>query len=626
MTKKKRGKLFYKLLFIFLVVSLLPLGIVSYYLVNLTQTTLNKSIIRDQEALALAFADTVTNYVISFRNILYDSAHLEDFYSMNTEKIKLLVNNMMHIHSAFLEMSVLNPLGQEIIRVVRYGDDTGLRDFLSSPLYQKTIKSGEFIGEFERYKGKYPCITIAVSIVNPKNPNYSSGILIAKLSLTTLSGLLKASFPDPNHTRVSVIDLNGFIIAHSVPEEAERPNAKLNDEVLKILLANDAKSGGGEIALSNGERVLGAFSAISELDWIIYIERSINIAYQASRDMLSRTWKVMIFVTVFVLFLGYAVSVVITQPIQALREAATKIAEGNFDFEPDLIIPNDEIGELAHTFLEMSESLKIKTSEILSAKEQLEKLNRTLENRVEARTRELKSAQEELIKKERLAAMGQMASVVSHEIRNPLAVMNNSIYFIKTKLGTNVEPKIAKHMSIIESEIRQANGIIDEILSFARTRDLKPKITNLNSYIDELLSTYPFPQHIELEKKLYSGQIIVNIDQDEMNQVIRNLIKNAIEVMPERGKIIVRIDITQENMAKIEIEDTGPGIAKDVLEKLFTPFFTTKARGTGLGLAVVKKVIERHKGKVEISSVVGKGTCFKLYLPVANEQLPPAVA
>lgn len=626
MTKKKRGKLFYKLLFIFLVVSLLPLGIVSYYLVNLTQTTLNKSIIRDQEALALAFADTVTNYVISFRNILYDSAHLEDFYSMNTEKIKLLVNNMMHIHSAFLEMSVLNPLGQEIIRVVRYGDDTGLRDFLSSPLYQKTIKSGEFIGEFERYKGKYPCITIAVSIVNPKNPNYSSGILIAKLSLTTLSGLLKASFPDPNHTRVSVIDLNGFIIAHSVPEEAERPNAKLNDEVLKILLANDAKSGGGEIALSNGERVLGAFSAISELDWIIYIERSINIAYQASRDMLSRTWKVMIFVTVFVLFLGYAVSVVITQPIQALREAATKIAEGNFDFEPDLIIPNDEIGELAHTFLEMSESLKIKTSEILSAKEQLEKLNRTLENRVEARTRELKSAQEELIKKERLAAMGQMASVVSHEIRNPLAVMNNSIYFIKTKLGTNVEPKIAKHMSIIESEIRQANGIIDEILSFARTRDLKPKITNLNSYIDELLSTYPFPQHIELEKKLYSGQIIVNIDQDEMNQVIRNLIKNAIEVMPERGKIIVRIDVTQENMAKIEIEDTGPGIAKDVLEKLFTPFFTTKARGTGLGLAVVKKVIERHKGKVEISSIVGKGTCFKLYLPVANEQLPPAVA
>jgi len=616
MARKKRGKLFYKLLIIFFVVSLLPLGIVSYYLVNLTQTTLNRSIIRDQEALALAFADTVTNYVISFRNILYESAHLEDFYTMNREKINTLVTNMMQLHPAFLEISVLNPLGQEIIRSVREGGKGELRDFINSDIYKVCLKKGEYIGDFERYKMKYPSITIAVSIVNPKNPSYIAGILVGKLSLSTLSGLLKASFPDPNHTRVWVVDVNGFIIASSIVEDVEKPNAKLDDEVVRILLSNDARSGGGEIVLKNGAKVFGAFAEVNELGWLVYIERSINVAYGASREMLEKTWKVMIFVTLFILFLGYAVSVIITQPIQALREAAVNIAEGNFDFQPDLIIPNDEIGELAHTFLEMSESLKIKTSEIIAAKEQLEKLNRTLENRVEARTRELKSAQEELIKKERLAAMGQMASVVSHEIRNPLAVINNSIYFIKTKLGANIDPKIAKHISIIESEIRQANGIIDEILSFARTRELKPKPTVLNSYLEDLLSTYPFPPHITLEKQFTSKNIVVNIDQDEMNQVIRNLIKNAIEVMPEKGKIIVRTDLTPEKMAKIEVEDSGPGIPKDVLEKLFTPFFTTKARGTGLGLAVVKKVIERHKGKVEIVSEVGKGTCFKLYIPL----------
>lgn len=621
MKRKKRGKLFYKLLFIFLIVSLLPLGIVSYYLVNLTQTTLNRSIIRDQEALSLAFADTVTNYVISFRNILYDSSRLEDFYTMKTDKIKPLVSNMMQIHSAFLEMSVLNPLGQEVVRVSRFGEDNSLRDFLNSSVYQKTVKDGEFIGNFERYNGTYPSITIAVSIVNPKNPSYTSGVIMAKLSLATLSGLLKASFPDPQHTKVAVIDNNGYIIASSVPGEAEKPKAKLNDEVLKILLNNDAKSGGGEISYSNGHKVLGAFSEVSELGWLVYIERSINIAYQASNEMLSKTWKVMIFVTVFVLFLGYAVSVVITQPVQALKEAAIKIAEGNFDFEPDLIVPNDEIGDLAHTFMEMSEALKLKTSETLLAKEQLEKLNKTLENRVDARTRELKSAQEELIKKERLAAMGQMASVVSHEIRNPLAVMNNSIYFIKVKLGNQVDPKIIKHISIIESEIRQANGIIDEILSFARTRELRPKLTELNSYLDDLISTYPVPEHIELVKKFYSSKINVNIDQDEMNQVIRNLIKNAIEVMTEKGRICIRTDVTAENMARIDVEDTGPGIPKDVLDKLFTPFFTTKARGTGLGLAVTKKVIERHKGKVEIISEVNKGTCFRLYLPLADNNL-----
>jgi len=621
--RRKRGKLFYKLLLIFLIVSLVPLGIVGYYLINLTQVTLNKAITRDQEALAVGFADTVSNYVISFRNILYETAHLEDFYTMNIPKAQSMINHLMQVHSAFLEISVINALGEEVIRMVRFSGNNQTRDFAQNPIYQKVMKTGEYIGDFEKYNKTYPCITIGIQIVNPHN-SYPVGMIMAKLSLNSLSGLLKTSFPDSTHTQAAVIDVNGYLIAHSIPEEVLKPNAKLPDEILKILLQNDSKSGGGEIILMNGERVLGAFSEVEEFGWIVYIQRSISVAYQASRDMLNRTWRVMILVTVFVLFLGYAVSIVITQPIQALREAAIKLGEGDFNYLPDISIPNDEIGELAHTFIEMSESLKVKTAEIIEAKDQLERLNRSLENRVEARTRELKSAQEELIKKERLAAMGQMASVVSHEIRNPLAVINNSIYFIKTKTNAmpNPDPKIVKHISIIESEIRQANGIIDEILSFARTRELKLKVTHLHSYLEDLLMAYPFPSHIQLEKHYAGENFVVNIDQDEMNQVIRNLIKNAIEVMPESGKIIIRTESYAENMVRLDIEDTGPGIPKDVLDKLFTPFFTTKARGTGLGLAVVRKVIERHKGKVEISTEVGKGTCFKIYIPIYKENNP----
>jgi len=621
---RKRGKLFYKLLLIFLIVSLVPLGIVGYYLISLTQVTLNKAITRDQEALAVGFSDTVSNYVISFRNILYESAHLEDFYTMNMEKERSMVNHLMQVHSAFLEISVINALGEETIRMVRFSDSNKTRDFINDPVYQKVMKTGEYIGGFEKYNGTYPCITVAIQIVNP-NTSYAAGMVMAKLSLNSLSGLLKTSFPDATHTQAAVIDINGFLIAHSNPEEVLKKNAKLPDEILKILLQNDAKSGGGEIPLITGERVLGAFSEVEAFGWVVYIQRSISVAYQASRDMLDKTWKVMLLVTVFVLFLGYAVSIVITQPIQALREAAIKLGEGDFNYLPDISIPNDEIGELAHTFMEMSDSLKVKTAEIIDAKEQLEKLNRSLENRVEARTRELKSAQEELIKKERLAAMGQMASVVSHEIRNPLAVINNSIYFIKTKTNAqpNPEPKIVKHIGIIESEIRQANGIIDEILSFARSRDLKPKVTNLHAYLEDLLMSYPFPQHIQLEKHFAGEHFMVNIDQDEMNQVIRNLIKNGIEVMPEVGKMIIRTEWLPDDTVRIDIEDTGPGIPKDVLDKLFTPFFTTKARGTGLGLAVVKKAIERHKGRVEIASVVGKGTCFKFALPLYKGAMPP---
>ncbi|MBO4555707.1 MAG: HAMP domain-containing protein, partial [Elusimicrobiales bacterium] len=313
----------------------------------------------------------------------------------------------------------------------------------------------------------------------------------------------------------------------------------------------------------------------------------------------------------------------ITQPRLALREAAILLGEGNFDYIPELSNSNDEIGDLSRAFMQMSDSLREKQSEILEAQEELEKLNRNLENRVDARTRELKSAQDELIKKERLAAIGQMSSVVGHEIRNPLAVINNSIYFIKMKLtgaGMSPDPKIVKHISIIESEVRQANGIIDEILGFARTRELNPKVQNLNSYMEELTMSFPVPEHIKLVKDFTSSPLMVNIDPDEMSQAVRNLIKNGVEVMPESGTLSIRTAVAENgNMAEIAVEDTGTGIPHEAFEKIFAPFFTTKARGTGLGLAVVKKVTDRHNGKLEVESTLGKGTCFKIFLPLVKQ-------
>jgi signal transduction histidine kinase len=256
---------------------------------------------------------------------------------------------------------------------------------------------------------------------------------------------------------------------------------------------------------------------------------------------------------------------------------------------------------------------------LIHAKQELEKFTKFLEKRVDARTRELKAAQDELIKKERLAAIGQMASVVGHEIRNPLAVINNSIYFIKTKLSTGQEPdpKIAKHIKIIESEIQQANGIINEILTYSRQREMQVERVSLNTWLEELLSVYPFPPHIVLEKKFDVVNPTVEIDPTEVQQAIRNLIGNGIEVMPapKGGKITIRTSIPEPGFARIDIGDQGGGIPPDVLDKIFAPFFTTKARGTGLGLAVVRKVVDRHKGRVDVESKVGVGTTFMLSLP-----------
>ena len=614
---RKKGKLFYKFLFIFLMISMIPLGIVSYYLVNLSRETLNRAIIKDQEALAVGFADTLANSVNSFKNVLLETAHRSDFASMDMVKQQAALNSIMQLHKAFLDISVIDVTGRETIRIGRFVRSDNLRDFSDNSVFKRVLKAGEFIGEIERYMGSYPSLTIAIAIANPSD-NQTNGVIIAKLSLNGLSGILKTSFPSSTHTQAAVIDFNGFLVAHSDPNEVFKPDAKLPDDILNVLLRNDAKSGGCEIILNSSERVLGAFAEVDDLGWVVYIQRSVSVAYQASRKMLHRTYRVIFIVMIFVLFLGYAVSLVIAQPIQALREAAIKLGEGDFDYLPDLNMPNDEIGELAHTFVQMSEALKVKNAEIVSAQDELHRLNRSLENRVEARTRELKSAQDELIKKERLAAIGQMASVVGHEIRNPLAVINNSTYFIKTKLSHagDVNPKVEKHIAIIESEIKQANGIINEILGFARTKELNPTIKPLNTYMEDLIMSFPFPKHIEFVKKFTSENPIVNVDTDELTQAIRNLMRNGIEVMPEKGTLTMRTEI-EGDFVRIDIQDSGTGIPKDVLDKIFAPFFTTKARGTGLGLAVVKKVIDRHNGRVEASSEVGKGTCFKLFLPLS---------
>lgn len=616
----RKGKLFTKFLMVFLLISLLPLGVVGYYLITVSQETLAKAISHDQEALAIGFADTVSSYVLNFRNVLIDAARLPDFSSMDVDRQQEIISNVMQLHSSFLEISVINDKGQEIVRKARYQNESALRVFTGDPLFSRLSRSGEYIGSPEKYLGSYPAITIGVQISNARN-NRPAGFIIAKMSLTALSNLLKSSFPDAD-TTAAVIDNNGFLIAHSDAKEISKSKAKLSDDILEVLLRNDARTGSGEINLATGETVLAAFAEIHDLNWLIYIQRPVSIAYKSSADMFSRSWKVFAVVAVFVIFMGYAISLVITQPILALRDAAILIGEGNFDFLPELSNSNDEIGDLSRAFMHMSDSLREKQDEIIAAQEEMEQFNRNLENRIDARTRELRSAQDELIKKERLAAIGQMSSVVGHEIRNPLAVINNSIYFIKMKLtgaGHTPDPKVVKHISIVESEVRQANAIIDEILGFARTRELNPKVQDLNTYVEELMMSYPVPENVRLIKSLAQEPLTVNIDSDEMTQALRNLVKNGIEVMEEKGTLSIRTALADDGtMAEIDVEDTGSGIPQEAMEKIFAPFFTTKSRGTGLGLAVVKKVIDRHDGRIEVASVVGQGTCFKLFLPIVK--------
>ena len=622
---RNRGKLAYKLLFWFLLISLVPMGFVGWHLVNITQQSLRKETLAMQESLAVGFSDTVYKYVTTFRNVLNETAGLDDFVSMNAGKQRQYLNRILLVHFAIMESSVLDANGIEVVRVGRFlGPHPDLRDLRNEEIFTAAMgPRGQFIGRLERFQGLYPAVTLSVPIMDQRvSPPKAVGVVSARVSLNGLSTMLEMEFPSSGKSQAAVMTRDGFLIAHSDRREIYRPDARMPAEIEKVLSTQDNMKGGGELTLGNGKRLLGAFSLIDKLDWIVYVQQPLEAAYQTASEMKAQIFRVLIWVVLFTALLSLAVAGHITQPIRILKEAADRLGKGQFEDLPEVVTTNDEIGELAQTFLAKSESLKEKTGELIHAKQELEKFTKFLEKRVDARTRELKAAQDELIKKERLAAIGQMASVVGHEIRNPLAVINNSIYFIKTKLGSAGEPdaKIAKHIKIIESEIQQANGIINEILTYSRQRELKPEHVLLNVWLEEVLSVYPFPAHVLVSKQFDPKNPAVEIDTTEMQQAVRNLIGNAAEVMPppKGGTVTVRTVIPEPGWVRIDIVDTGSGIAPDVLDKIFAPFFTTKARGTGLGLAVVRKVIDRHKGRVDAESTVGVGTTFRLYLPTVS--------
>ena len=208
----------------------------------------------------------------------------------------------------------------------------------------------------------------------------------------------------------------------------------------------------------------------------------------------------------------------------------------------------------------------------------------------------------------------RMAPVISHEIRNPLAVIGNSAYYVKTKLAASgpVDTKIAKHLGIIESEVRRANDTLGEILAYSRMRAPDTKPQSLNALVEAAVQAAP-AQEAKVHFEPAAGDPKVPADQELVAKCIIHLVRNAAEAA---GAGVVRVKAERTgSVAAVEVSDSGPGLPPEAKEKLFTPFFTTKPRGIGLGLAFVRKAVERHRGKVMVADRDGKGVVARIELP-----------
>jgi PAS domain S-box-containing protein len=242
-----------------------------------------------------------------------------------------------------------------------------------------------------------------------------------------------------------------------------------------------------------------------------------------------------------------------------------------------------------------------------------------LEADVQARTHELRDTQEQLMRQERLAVLGQLAGSVGHELRNPLGVISNAIYFLKLT-QTDASDKVREYLQIIENETRICDKIITDLLDFTRIKSLEREKTAVSDLIHQTLARFPAPSDITAVLEIPADLPPLYADPGHVSQVFGNVLINAYQAMPQGGKLTFSASV-KDGMMCIQIHDTGAGISSENMTKLFEPLFTTKSKGIGLGLAVSKKLAEANGGKIEVQSLEGQGSTFSVYLPLYKEPI-----
>jgi PAS domain S-box-containing protein len=227
---------------------------------------------------------------------------------------------------------------------------------------------------------------------------------------------------------------------------------------------------------------------------------------------------------------------------------------------------------------------------------------------------EQKVLQERMVRQEKLAVLGQLAGGVGHELRNPLNAIKNAVYFLKMALE-NPEPEVKETLEVLEKEVDTSGRIINSLLDFARNRPPQQREVDINHIIRYSLSHLNIPKNIRMKNQIDESLPAIPADADQLGQAFGNIMLNAIQAMPEGGRLIIKSGLASPGWVTVSFADTGIGIAKEDLGKIFEPLITGKARGIGLGMAITKTFVEGHGGTIEVQSETGKGSTFTVKLP-----------
>ncbi len=309
-----------------------------------------------------------------------------------------------------------------------------------------------------------------------------------------------------------------------------------------------------------------------------------------------------IFAVVTALSLGFFISKYITDSLKQLTDATAAIALGNLGAKV-VLNSNDELAQLGRSFNTMSEALQDKIRE-------LEKTHRTLAF------------------SEKLAAVGQLAAGVAHEINNPLGIILGFAQSVSKRIQNEADP-LALPLKTIEREALRCKNLVQSLLVFSRTSKGAREELDLNSAVEgalPLISARTKTQNVELAQELGAELPKIKADKTQLQQIVVNLANNAVDAMQNGGTLTIATSLfaKRPGYVAIQVRDTGAGIPKEIQNRIFEPFFTTKevGKGTGLGLSLVYEIVNKHAGTIELESEEGKGATFTVFLPVHSAATP----
>jgi len=486
-----------------------------------------------------------------------------------------------HEATEFMSVSLISSQGKKVASTGWEKDDTA---YSEKDLFKKVLTGQTAISGVMVTKQDIPYVHIAVPV---SHLGEVVEVLWGELNLKSVWDVLEG-ITIGETGQVYIMDLSGRYIGHrQIDRVITGPPAKKPD-ILKEICESDMPV--AWTRKEDGTKLYCLGSYIPDFDWVIVLSQARPEIYAYLYQNIY--WAVFItcFICLVAILLGWNRVRRFLIPIQTLHRQVQKIGRGDLDQKVS-VDSQDEIGDLGLAFNEMTDSLKKYIQ------------------------REVETAKE-LVHAKNLAVLGSTSSKVTHEVGN---LLNNAGIVLSTLKGEALSPTGKKSLEILEKESARVREFIHNILQFAKKPELRLSKTSLHAIIREVLFVHQpdaEKRGIRLDLNWPSDVPRVNVDARLIYQVINNLVKNSLEAMTDSGKIRIDGKIDGEHLL-ITVEDTGPGIEPDALERIFDPFFTTKGkRGTGLGLSIVKTIVEAHRGTIECQSQSGKGTTFILRLPL----------